>query len=114
MAYCGPRGIPYLHWLGGRDLWDELSRAAAIAWAERDADRCPGCGLHRSDLPADPRHDLPVEGAFFNCRGCEVKNTTKQPDDNQDKARNRHFFWRHAAPKAPRASRRRRPDRARH
>lgn len=40
MAYCGPAGIPYAEWLN----WDDLSRSAALAWRDRENQRCGSCG----------------------------------------------------------------------
>lgn len=105
MAYCGPRGVPYSHWLGGADEWDDLSRAAALAWAEREADRCPGCGLHRSDLPSDLR-EFPVKGDYVSCPGCEKKELTPNKPEG-DKARHMHFRWVRRDPDSDGASRRR-------
>lgn len=100
MAYCGPRGIPFGFWDGGRWRWDDFDRAAALAWMEREADRCPGCGLHRSDVPDDER-DLPVAPEYVSCAGCRVKELGSKPD--KDEARWKHFRW-----KLRSASRRRR------
>jgi len=93
MAYCGPRGIPYTCWLGGGGRWDDLSRAAALAWAEREADLCPGCGLHHRDLAATggDRRKLPVAGEYRLCIGCEAKELVKAPEG--DKRRAFHFRW---------------------
>ncbi len=49
MAYCGPRGIPYLHFLGGPNEWGDLSRDSAVAWQARENRRCEGCGQIREE-----------------------------------------------------------------
>lgn len=49
MAYCGPRGIPYTTFLGDDNGWDDLSRAAALAWQADQDKRCQGCGQDRAD-----------------------------------------------------------------
>ena len=96
MAYCGPRGVPYeTGWLS----WSDLDRAAALAWMERDSDRCPGCGLHHADIDGQ-RHDrLPVVGEYRYCAGCEAKELTRKPAD--DKRGFVHFGWGARAPVHP-------------
>lgn len=98
MAYCGPRGIPYTTWLA--KPWDELSRAAALAWAARDADRCPGCGLHHSDLPdSGDLRAMPVVGEYHYCVGCDAKDTTPEPPGRTgDRKGLFHFRWRSRPP----------------
>lgn len=69
MAYCGPRGIAYTDFLA----WDDLSQSAALAWQEREADRCGGCGQHRSDwLDANgvELRDRPAQVVDVFCPAC--------------------------------------------
>lgn len=69
MAYCAPRGIPYLEF---RE-WDQLSQDAAMAWAARDADVCGGCGTHRHDWldsAGMELHDAPMVVRDRYCPGC--------------------------------------------
>lgn len=89
MAYCGPRGIPYDGWLE----WDDTSRAAALAWAEREADRCPGCGLHHRDLAhvGGDHRKMPVKPDYRLCMGCQAKERHPKPEG--DDARAKHFRW---------------------
>ena len=55
MSYCGPRGIPYSEFIGRGGRWDDLSRDAALAWANDEATRCSGCGQDRE--PWYEHHD---------------------------------------------------------
>lgn len=45
MAYCGPRGIPHSQFL----RWSDADRAAAMAWQQDQAERCPSCRVHPKD-----------------------------------------------------------------
>lgn len=93
MTYCAPNAVPYSAWLD----WSDLDRAAAIAWQARDADRCPGCGLHHSDLDdiGGDRRRLPVDGEWRYCVGCEAKDLTRHPDEGaKDRRAWFHFRWR--------------------
>jgi hypothetical protein len=88
MAYCGPRGVPFdTGWLS----WSDLDRAAALAWLERDSDRCPGCGLHHADIHGERPDRLPVRGEYRYCPGCDAKALTVKPPD--DKREVQHFAW---------------------
>lgn len=96
MAYCGPRGIPYTTWLA--DPWDDVSRAAAVAWAHREADRCGGCGLYRSDLldaEGNELRDLPVELDVQSCPGCRKQAVAEKERsaDDVEASRWRHVRW---------------------
>lgn len=74
MAYCGPRGIPYIHFLGGPAGWSALSRAAALAWLRFDRERCQQCGTHPSTFDeSDGGHPHAMHAALIHCRGCEIK-----------------------------------------
>ena len=68
MAYCGPRGIPYLHFMGGPDEWDSLSRDLALMWAQRERDRCPECGTPSEDWAPD---GFGYHVDTYRCLGCE-------------------------------------------
>lgn len=75
MAYCGPHSIPYT-WFTGQskaNRWDDLSRAAAIAWQRREADRCGTCGQYRADWLDENGIELfdpPFEVYERFCPGC--------------------------------------------
>lgn len=77
MAYCGPRGIPY-RWFTGQSKvneWDEVSSSAAIAWQDRESDRCPSCGTYESDWKDDAGDELrdpPLIVTVGKCLGCEA------------------------------------------
>lgn len=75
MSYCGPRGIPYLHWLGGPMVWTQLDRDLALAWLTWERRRCPSCGLHPDDDPDDYRT------VAHTCPGCvKIANTRKRAE----------------------------------
>lgn len=72
MAYCGPRGIPYMHFIGGPDEWDPISQDLALEWSARERAKCPGCGTHPADWD-DKRggHFQAFLATGERCRGCE-------------------------------------------
>lgn len=69
MEYCGPRGIPHEHFLGGPPGWTQTSRDRALWWLIHDRERCPHCGLRNDDFRDDP-HAWGFEPE--HCRGCEL------------------------------------------
>lgn len=65
-----------------------------MAWMERDADRCPGCGLHHSDVEGQRTDRLPVKGTHRFCPGCDAKALTTMPNGvADDKKSAYHFQW---------------------
>lgn len=73
MSYCGPRGVPHLHFLGGPPGWTQHDRDAALAWHLEERERCPSCGTHPriwdEERGGDP---FMLAAAPTHCRGCEV------------------------------------------
>lgn len=49
LDHCVPLGIPLTTFLGGPAGWDDVSRAAALAWSADQVARCGDCGQRRSD-----------------------------------------------------------------
>jgi hypothetical protein len=89
MGYCGPRGIPYEHWLGVADGWTEYSRQAALAWQSRENQRCGDCGQVRPDwLGADGKElrRPPFDVVDEWCPGCDALHLHRedQPDYERD------------------------------
>jgi hypothetical protein len=70
MEYCGPRGIPRLHFLGGPPGWTEHDRAAALWWLIYQRQTCQNCGTRPAEWEEDDEAYVPV---VRHCRGCEVK-----------------------------------------
>lgn len=87
MAYCGPAAIPYMWFLGlsKRQVWDDTSRAAAIAWQlDRDG-RCNECGQRVTDwldADGDPLRIPPADVVKVTCPGCESLDMAR--DDQGD------------------------------
>jgi hypothetical protein len=69
MAYCGPRGIPHSHFLGGPLRWTEYDREKALGWELHELQRCPQCGTRPEEWKED-QHAYSAEA--WHCRGCEV------------------------------------------
>ena len=81
MEYCGPRGIPHLHFLGGPPEWTQHDRDAAVWWLIHQRQTCPGCGTRPEEWKDDPDAYVPDP---VHCRGCEVK---ARGDDDFAKAK---------------------------
>lgn len=64
MAYCGPRGLPRSHFLGGPDRWTSADRDAALTWQAQQDRTCPDCRT----IPGD---DDSREWFVAVCPGCE-------------------------------------------
>lgn len=80
MAYCGPRGIPHSHFLGGPLAWSDVDRDLALAWEARRRATCQGCGLRRDQWTnADGRFDPQAfEVDFDDCPGCWLLMTGRK------------------------------------
>ncbi|HET7386845.1 MAG TPA: hypothetical protein VFJ19_09320 [Nocardioidaceae bacterium] len=77
MAYCGPRGIPHSHFLGGPAVWTDLDRDKALAWAALDRRTCRECGTRPEEWnPEQGGQVRPVDYAVVICPGCEAKQRT--------------------------------------
>ena len=73
MGYCAPRGIPHSHFLGGPDVWTQEDREKALAWHQRELERCPHCGTHPDEWDPDKGGSPHArEPGLRHCRGCEV------------------------------------------
>lgn len=79
MGYCGPRGIPYMHWLGGPPGWTHRDRELALGWLLRERRRCSSCGLHPDDDPDDYR------ARRHQCPGCAKLELTRKRHDQRAK-----------------------------
>jgi len=88
MAYCGPRGIPHSHFLGGPLHWTAADRDKAIWWQLRQADTCPSCGTRGEEWDearGGSRNAYVPELA--RCRGCEVTGRTEETREFKDGGR---------------------------
>lgn len=75
MAYCGPRGIPHSHFLGGPALWTEADRDKAIWWSIHEAQKCPRCGTREEEW--DPQRGGSIHAYHaveHKCWGCVAKD----------------------------------------
>jgi hypothetical protein len=73
MSYCGPRGIPHSHFLGGPPVWQPDDREKALWWEIHERQRCPHCGTRPDEWNEEAggdRHAYHVD--VHHCRGCEV------------------------------------------
>lgn len=79
MAYCGPRGLPLLHFLGGPPGWTQHDRDAALAWLIRERRRCQGCGTLREDWDrAAGGHPHAYRAERSQCPGCAALETSRK------------------------------------
>lgn len=82
MSYCGPRGIPHSHFLGGPVEWTPLDRHKAIWWMLREAEKCPSCGTRPAEWdPAQGGQMQPYIAVQHRCWGCV---TTASAQDQLD------------------------------
>lgn len=68
MNYCGPRGIPLSTFLE----WSASDQDAALAWANAEAQKCPGCGTSREDWRED---DKAYHAHNVYCPGCAARSS---------------------------------------
>lgn len=88
MGYCGPRGIPHSHFLGGPPRWDPDDRDKALAWHLHELERCPSCGTRPEEWDPERGGDRNAYvGEARHCRGCEVK---AQADDELEHHRSEY------------------------
>lgn len=82
MDYCGPRGIPHAHFLGGPAGWTDIDRDLALAWQARQQATCRGCGTRPDQWANDPQ-------AFGwdarDCPGCYQLSRARKAISEQDK-----------------------------
>lgn len=75
MDYCGPRGIPRSHFLGGPQEWTDGDRAAALGWLLDQHSRCPNCGTYEDEWRGEnkrPKVPPPYVPDTVRCLGCEA------------------------------------------
>lgn len=82
MGYCGPRGIPHSHFLGGPAVWSQADRDKALWWHMHQLESCPSCGTRKGDWDED-REAFAAE--FVHCRGCEVLGRAQKDLDDHPK-----------------------------
>lgn len=71
MGYCGPRGIPHWHFLGGPNVWTQHDRDAALWWLVHERERCGSCGTRPREWDPKQGGDLRAyEPKTEDCRGC--------------------------------------------
>lgn len=71
MAYCGPRGIPRLHFLGGPNRWTQHDRDAALWWLLHERQRCSSCGTRPAEWdPKQGGHLQAYQPKIERCAGC--------------------------------------------
>jgi hypothetical protein len=71
MAYCGPRGIPHGHFLGGPNEWTQLDRDKALWWSIHEAQKCSSCGTRDEEWdPAQGGSIHAYRAESHICWGC--------------------------------------------
>ncbi len=72
MNYCAPIGLRHSEFLS----WDRDDRDAAIVWALRRSQSCPGCGVHPDEWdPAEGGHRAAFVAEVVACPGCAAVET---------------------------------------
>jgi hypothetical protein len=85
MAYCGPRGIPHSHFLGGPARWTDIDREKALHWQDLEHATCQGCGTRSEEW--DPAAGGDRRAYTFEpvvCPGCEQKERVQASLDHPD------------------------------
>jgi len=86
MEYCGPRGIPRSHYLGGPLVWTDEDRQAAQWWLMHDKAKCPNCGTRPEEWdPSRGGHDHAYTAEFRKCWGCVSKQDAEKHIDEKDR-----------------------------
>lgn len=90
MAYCGPKGIPDSHFLGGPLVWTDLDREKALAWQALEAEKCSGCGTRPAEWNENKggRRDAYTADldVCLNCAQIErMRNTAQTSPDYKDR-----------------------------
>lgn len=85
MDYCGPRGVPHSHFLGGPAVWSDMDREKALAWQDKDRRTCGGCGTRREQWDTKQGGDRRAFIADIDiCPGCEqverMQNVASGPE----------------------------------
>lgn len=74
MEYCGPRGIPHSHFLGGPLAWTQDDRDKAVWWEIHRRESCPECGTRPDEWdPGKGGHDKAYVTELHRCWGCAEK-----------------------------------------
>lgn len=81
MAYCGPRGIPHSHFLGGPLVWTASDRDKALAWQRRENSRCPSCGTREDEWDRD---EDAYHAVMLRCPGCEQRQRVEKAITDAD------------------------------
>jgi hypothetical protein len=75
MDYCAPRGLPLSQFLS----WPQIDQDAALAWQQRQAEVCGGCGIHPDvtdpELGGDPSA---LKLGTRLCVTCEIKESESE------------------------------------
>ncbi|GAA4849754.1 hypothetical protein GCM10023403_10690 [Pseudonocardia benzenivorans] len=86
MDYCGPRGIPHSHFLGGPPQWTDEDRDKALWWLIHDNAKCPNCGTRPDEWdPAKGGHDHAYLAELHKCWGCDTSAGAEQAIDEKDR-----------------------------
>lgn len=82
MRYCGPRGIPHSHFLGGPPVWSALDRDKALWWLIHDSETCPECGTRPEEWaewePEDGDRGKPYLAELRKCWGCQERSRLQE------------------------------------
>lgn len=65
MAYCGPAGVSLHDFLN----WPAYAQSSALAWSQRESERCRTCGVHPDDKPN-------VHAHMRQCASCGQREVT--------------------------------------
>lgn len=72
--------------------WTDEDIDAALAWADDEALRCPGCGMHRDESMAQGA-DQAYDAEPMVCHGCAAKDRGRA-DAAKKKLDTAGVFWR--------------------
>lgn len=86
MAYCVPARIPHSILKGrvpdpGESDWTPADLDKALLWQGYEARRCPQCGTHPDEWPADTREEQeppPYLAEPYRCHGCRDIGETRE------------------------------------
>lgn len=71
--FCYAHGIPYEHFLGGKDRWTEYSRDIVTMRAMEDLERCSQCGTREEEW--NPKQGGDIHAYYPRttlCLGCKA------------------------------------------
>jgi hypothetical protein len=88
MAYCGPRGLPHLHFLGGPAQWTQHDREAALWWLMHERQRCSSCGTRQEEWDPKQGGQLQAyEPKIDRCAGCAALERGQKDLEHEQKER---------------------------